>query len=153
MLNWGDWSWICFANVWCMICVKLGMAFTILFWVEFISSFLCLKYSNCSYKISCWIIFCYFSLYKVITWMQSIKFIKAFKPFFITSKIHDGFNFNEFSYKSFYFPFTFLFVFKSWWWIKTSGTLVSLLMSMFFILIMKLVLHFVCMHKFVWQRS
>jgi hypothetical protein len=28
-------------------------------------------------------------------------------------------------------------------------TLVSLLMSMFFILIMKLVLHFVCMHKSV----
>jgi hypothetical protein len=81
---------------------------------------LSLKYSNCSYIISCWTIFCYFSLYKVITWMQSIKFIRAFKPFFITSKIHDGFNFNEFFYKSFYFPFTLLFVLKSWWWIRTS---------------------------------
>ncbi len=72
-------------NVWLMIFVRLVITFTILICVWLISTSQCWKYCNCFYKISCWVIFCYYSICRFTDWMQLMDSNKALEPFPVAS--------------------------------------------------------------------
>lgn len=86
MLNFGNFlGWLFLANAWPMIFVRLIITFTILICVWSISTSQCQKYCNCSYKISCWVIFCCFSICRFTDWMWSMDSIEALEPFLVAS--------------------------------------------------------------------